>query len=171
MRTGGGKAKGASFERLICVQLSLWMSHGKNEDFYWRSSMSGGRSTVAARRGKQLAAQAGDISCIHPTGAPLTDKFYMELKAYRDLNFVGLLKRKGKLAEFWWETRKQAGHKKAPMLIAKQNQQPVILCLSQEGQLALRLKAHILVPSMGLRIVLFDTFLKMATRPLNVPTC
>ena len=128
--------------------------------------MSGGRSTVAARKGKRLAAQAGDISCIHASGSALTDQYYFELKTYRDLNFVGLLKRKGKLAEFWLETRKQAAHYgKQPLLIAKQNQQPIIVCMSMEGQLALKLKAHILVPSMGLRIALFDTFIKMATRP------
>lgn len=166
MRKGGGKSKGASFERQICVQLSLWMSGGKHEDYFWRSSMSGGRSTVAARKGKRLAAQAGDISCVNQLGAALTDQFYFELKSYRDLNFVGLLKRKGKLAEFWLETRKQAAHYgKLPLLIAKQNQQPIVVCMSQEGQLALKLKAHILVPPMGLRIVLFDKFLTDATRP------
>lgn len=166
MRVGGGKSKGSSFERLVCKELSLWISRGKNEDLYWRSAMSGGRSTVAARRGKRLASQAGDISCVHHTGSALTEKFLIECKSYRDLNFAALLKRKGKLAEFWLETRKQAvKYQKLPMLIAKQNQQPIIVCLSQEGQLALRLKAHILVPSMGLRIILWDNFLKTATRP------
>lgn len=166
MRLGGGKSKGAAFERYICVQLSLWVSQGKSEDLYWRSSMSGGRSTVAARKGKRLAAQAGDISCIHSSGSALTDKFYFELKAYRDLNFVGLLKRIGKLAEFWLETQKQAKHYgKHPVLIAKQNQQPIIVCLNKEGQAELALKAHLLVPSMGLRVVLFDRFIKDAVRP------
>jgi len=47
MRKGGGKAKGASFERDICRRLSLWVSAGKQEDVFWRSAMSGGRSTVA----------------------------------------------------------------------------------------------------------------------------
>jgi hypothetical protein len=166
MRPGGGKSKGSSFERQICVALSLWMSSGQSEDYYWRSASSGGRSTVAARRGKRLAAQAGDISCIHQSGSALTDQFYLECKTYRDLNFVGLLKRKGKLAEFWLETRKQAAfYKKQPMLIAKQNQQPIIVCLSQEGQGTFGLKAHLLVPSMGLRVMLFDKFLAEAKRP------
>src|SRR5580700_5183475 len=123
MRAGGGKQKGAAHERYICVELSRWMSAGAHDDLFWRSAMSGGRSTVAAKGGRRLAAQAGDISCIHAKGSPLTDKYYIECKSYRDLNFVGLLKRKGKLAEFWLETRKQAAHySKLPLLIAKQNQ-------------------------------------------------
>ena len=165
-----GKQKGSAFERQICKALSEWLTHGKKVDCFWRSAMSGGRATVARKSGVAIR-QSGDISAVSQEGHALTDKYYIECKSYRDLNFVGLLKRKGKLAEFWLETRKQADHyKKLPMLIAKQNQQPVILCLSQEGQLALRLKAHVLVPSMGLRIVLFDSFLKMAMRPQNVPT-
>ena len=166
MRPGGGKSKGASFERLICTLLSLWLSRGKQEDLLWRSSISGGRSTVAAAKGKRFAQQAGDISAIHPLGHKLTDNFYPECKTYRDLNFVGLLLRRGKLAEFWLETRKQAIHyKKHPFLIAKQNQQPIIVCLSREGQTLLGVNAHIMVPSMGLRIVLFDQFLKTAKVP------
>jgi hypothetical protein len=166
MRKGGGKQKGAAHERYVCVQLSLWLSHGKHEDLLWRSSMSGGRSTLAAAKGKRLTAQAGDISAIHPVGSKLTDKFFIECKNYRDLNFTGLLLKRGKLAEFWLEARKQAVHyQKHPMLIAKQNQQPIIVCLSREGQQELALNAHWLIPSMGLRIVLFDQFIKAAKRP------
>jgi hypothetical protein len=161
-----GKQKGSAFERRVCVDLSLWLSQGKQEDLLWRSSMSGGRSTVAARKGKRLATQCGDISAIHPTGSKLTDKFLIECKAYRDLNFAGLLLKRGKLAEFWLATRKQAvQYKKHPMLIAKQNQQPIIVCVSREGQQELGLAAHWMIPSMGLRVVLFEQFLKTARRP------
>lgn len=166
MRKGGGKQKGASFERLTCRELSLWLSQGANEDLFWRSAMSGGRSTVAAAKGKRLATQCGDISAIHPLGAKLTDRFLIENKAYKDLNFVGLLLKRGKLADFWLETCKQARqYEKLPMLIAKQNQQPIIVCLNRVGQQILGLDAHIMIPSMGLRIVLFDQFIKAAKRP------
>lgn len=167
MRRGGGKQKGSSFERLVCRELSLWISSGKNEDCFWRSAMSGGRSTVAFAKGKRLATQAGDISAIHPLGSKLTDKFLLECKFYRDLNFAGLLLKRGKLTEFWLETRRQATqYKKHPMLIAKQNNQPIIVCLSREGQQELMLSAHWFVPPMGLRIVLFEKFLKTAKRPV-----
>ena len=161
-----GKQKGASFERSVCRELSLWMSQGKNEDLYWRSAMSGGRATVAAAKGKFLSAQSGDISAVHILGMPLTNAFLVECKFYRDLNFTGLLTRRGKLAEFWLEARKQAiKYKKLPMLVAKQNNQPVIVCLSKEGQALLRVKAAIMIPPMGLRILHFEDMLKTATRP------
>jgi hypothetical protein len=160
------KQKGSTFERLVCRELSLWISSGKNEDCFWRSAMSGGRSTVAFAKGKRLATQAGDISAIDPAGAKLTDKYLIECKHYRDLCFAGLLLKRGKLADFWLETRKQAAqYKKHPLLIAKQNNHPIIVCLSKEGQVELALNAHWMIPSMGLRIVLFEQFLKTAKRP------
>ena len=55
MRKGGGKAKGSSFERLICKELSLWITGGEHQDVFWRSAMSGGRSTVAMKKGDKLA--------------------------------------------------------------------------------------------------------------------
>lgn len=156
-----GKQKGAAFEREICVKLSLWISKGQQEDCYWRSAASGGRSTVAAGRGKRLAAQAGDISCIHPIGAPLTDMFYLECKAYRDLKFVGLLKGKGHLVEFWCETIVQArNYGKLPLLIAKQNQQPVIACTSSAGRLKLTASPVLIVPNLDMYILLFEDLLK-----------
>src|SRR5882672_5830106 len=158
MRKGGGKQKGASFEREICRHLSLWVSQGKNEDVYWRSAMSGGRSTVAFAKGKRLAAQAGDITCIHPIGHALAGQFFMECKAYRDLNYPGLLKGTGHLVVFWREAVEQAKrYKKLPLLIAKQNQQPATACLTAEGVRLLKLRGRsvLIAPGLNLRIVLF----------------
>jgi hypothetical protein len=125
------KQKGASFERDVCRRLSLWVSNGKQEDCYWRSSMSGGRSTVAAKKGKRLAAQAGDISCIHPLGEPFAAKFLIECKHYANLELTQLcLNGKGKLAEFWKIVSKEADRcGKEPLLIAKQNRYPTIVCM------------------------------------------
>lgn len=129
MKRGGGKSKGANFERDICKKLSLWISKGEREDLFWRSAMSGGRATVGAKKGKDLRHQAGDITAVHPSGHVLTDKFYIECKHYRDLQldkFVvcGL----GRLAKFWETTREEAlQHGRRPMLIAKQNNMPTIV--------------------------------------------
>ncbi len=157
-----GKQKGASFERKICVALSLWISKGQQEDCYWRSSMSGGRSTVAAGRGKRLVAQAGDISCIHPIGAPLTDKFYLECKSYKDLEYKGLITGKGHLVKFWCETVIQArNYGKLPMLIAHQNQQPTIICMDTAGRRFYPTDEWVLTaPRLSLWIMLFEDFLK-----------
>jgi hypothetical protein len=136
MRKGGGKAKGASFERDICRQLSLWVSAGQQEDVFWRSAMSGGRSTVAHAKGKRMAAQAGDISCIHHIGSKLTDRFLLECKNYKDLNIAGLITGKGNLIDFWNQTFHEAKrYDKLPFLIAKQNRMPTLICLSVDGVL------------------------------------
>jgi hypothetical protein len=166
MRKGGGKNKGSSFEREICVKLSLWMSKGKQEDIFWRSAMSGGRSTVSFNKGKRLAAQAGDISCVHPSGAPLIEKFMIECKAYRDLNYVGLLTRRGRLVEFWLEARRNANrYSKMPLLIAKQNQQPTVVCLPAKGLALLGVEPLITAHHLRMHMVLLENFLETAKPP------
>lgn len=168
MRSGGGKQKGASFERDVCRRLSLWVSNNKQEDVFWRSAMSGGRATVGHAKGKRMAAQAGDISCIHHTGSKFADLFTIECKFYRDLNYTGLITGKGHLVEFWHEAMLQGRrYSKHPMLIAKQNQYPPVVCLDKAGYLKLGLegKACLMVPPLKMRVVLFDDFLKHAVRP------
>ena len=141
MRKGGGKQKGASFEREICVKLSSWLSNGTQEDVFWRSAMSGGRATVAHKNhGKRLSSQVGDISCIHPVGNKFISTFAPECKFYANLDFQGLITGKGKLLTFWAEINKQANqHNKYPFMIAKQNRMPVVICLSHIGLNALGL--------------------------------
>lgn len=123
MRPGGGKAKGAEFERQVCKTLSLWVSDGKREDIFWRSAMSGGRATVAAKRGAKLSAQVGDISAIDPLGNKLTDKFVVECKYYRNIKLETLFTgHKGGVYEFWETLSAIASkHDKKSMLIFKQN--------------------------------------------------
>ena len=131
MRPGGGKSKGSQFERDICKALSLWVSHGKSEDLFWRSAMSGGRATVGARKGKDLARHAGDISATGREGHALTDDWYIECKRYADLNFGAFfLKAAGPLAQFWAEACAQADqHKKMPMLIAREDRNETFVLL------------------------------------------
>lgn len=134
MRSGGGKQKGASFERDVCRKLSLWVTYSKQEDVFWRSAMSGGRSTVAHAKGKRMAAQAGDISCIHPAGQIFADVFLIECKHYADLNYTGLLTGTGNLLAFWEELDKQClRYEKLPFLIAKQNRLPTMVCTTRQG--------------------------------------
>lgn len=128
MKRGGGKAKGAQFEREICQALSGWLTKGKRRDLFWRSAMSGGRATVAHRKGVKLTTQGGDISAIDPDGAVLTDRFCIELKFYKDLDFQAFLMGRGKLQRFWEQaTRDAERYGKEPMLIAKQNQYPTLV--------------------------------------------
>lgn len=140
MRAGGGKQKGASFEREVCVMLSKWISNDLQEDIFWRSAMSGGRSTVAFKRGKHLASQAGDISCIHPLGTKFIEHFTPECKFYAKLDYEGLLTGKGKLLDFWIEINEQAGrYNKHPFLVCRQNRMTPHVVLDKNGLLELGL--------------------------------
>jgi hypothetical protein len=135
------KQKGAQFERDVCVALSKWVSRGKKEDVFWRSAMSGGRATVAQKRGKRLSSQVGDISCINPMGANFINAFAVECKFYAKLDFEGLLTGKGKLLEFWKTIKNQSEfHGKFAFLVAKQNRTPAMVCLRHGGLMELSLK-------------------------------
>lgn len=165
MRSGGGKAKGASFERAVCKALSQWLSNGTNDDLLWRSAMSGGRSTVAFKAGKRLSAQAGDVSSIHRISHPFTETFYIECKHYRTLNFEGFIKGKGNLVAFWQIASREANqYEKIPMLIGRQNNHPQIVCLSHEGLKVMKLRPKVSVFDFDLHIVLWDDFLKSDPR-------
>jgi hypothetical protein len=165
MRAGGGKQKGASFEREVCVQLSGWISNGTREDVFWRSAMSGGRATVGHKRGKNHSTQVGDISCIHPIGNRFIEAFAPECKHYADLNYQGLLTGNGKLLTFWDEISKQAErYGKQPFLIARQNRMPTVICVGKAGIHLLHLSyddAVLISPMHDMYIIKFDHFLKV----------
>ena len=168
MRSGGGKQKGSQFEREICKKLSLWVSNNRQEDVFWRSAMSGGRSTVAWSKGVKLGNQVGDISSISPLGTTFTSMFVAECKFYSDLNILGLLTGTGNLIKFWAEVRRQGKlHNKMPFLIAKQNRLPVFLCLNLGAVLVFSLKGNHLLhaPKYNLYLYDFDKFLKEVQPP------
>jgi hypothetical protein len=130
MKGGASKRKGSAFEREVCKKLSLWVSKEKRTDLFWRSAMSGGRSTVGRKRGENLAYQAGDVSAQHPDGHRLTEHFYIECKHYRDLDIGAFLLKRGKLYAFWKQTCKEAAYReRQPMLIAKQNRMQTLVLI------------------------------------------
>jgi hypothetical protein len=136
MRRGGGKSKGAGFEREICKRLSLWVSRGTKQDVFWRSAMSGGRSTVARKKGTVLNRQAGDITATAPEGHQLTGTFFIECKFYKDLQLRSFLLNLeyGKLWEFWDKALEEAfSYGKEPLLIAKQNLIPTLVLVTKAG--------------------------------------
>jgi hypothetical protein len=131
MRSGGGKQKGNQFEREICAQLSKWVTNGKKSDCFWRSAMSGGRATLAYRKGQSIRA-AGDITSVAPEGHVLTDYYLVECKFYKKLDIASfILDDKGVLSKFWKQAKKQAReHMRMPLLIAKENgRKPIIVSM------------------------------------------
>lgn len=179
-----GKQKGSEFERQICKRLSLWLSNGKKDDCLWRSALSGGRATIGAKKGKLNTSQVGDISAIDPMGQWLMDKFIVECKSYRDLDFQsGLLKRKGLLHDFWRILKKQCkGTDRQPLLIAKQNNVPIIFLTTKLGEEKLGLEDRrggftfsaaqthrvAILSQWGAVIYLFDGCLEKVASPLEV---
>ncbi len=165
-KPGMGKGKGGGFERRICKELSLWVSHGKREDLFWRSAMSGGRSTVARKKGKHLPASAGDISAIDPLGAVLTEHFFIECKSVANLHLHRFVtEHSGLLAEFWEKAYSQAlDHKKELMLICKQNRYPTLLLTSELFKFytksTARLQCTVRLPSKRCYIYLFSEVLE-----------
>lgn len=127
------KGKGSSFERKVCTTLSLWVTEGKQNDCFWRSSISGGRATVAHNKGKTNR-QAGDICSVSPEGHILTEKFFIECKHYRKLQIDKfILLKEGTLAKFWVTCNNQAfNHKRWPMLIVKENGKPELVITYQD---------------------------------------
>lgn len=138
----------------------MWVSHGESEDLFWRSAMSGGRATVGFRKGKDHSRHAGDISATSVAGHALTDEWYVECKAYRNLQIgSGMIKGVGKLFTFWNEAVLQAEqYGKKPMLIAKQNQVPVIVLVPISNTIH---KAHLgTFTLMGCDVLDFGRMLK-----------
>ena len=169
MRAGGSHQKGAAFERFACRQLSLWLSNGAYDDLLWRSTMSGGRATVAFKKGRESRGTAGDLSPISAAAEKLTDLFVFECKHYRNLQIVGLyMGLKTGINVHWQEAKEDARrHKRWPALIAKQNRMPTFMLLSWEGIAYFELKASVIATfhSIGAHVLWFESFLQAAKRP------
>lgn len=125
VKAGSGKGKGSAYERSVCKQLSLWITHGALADCLWRSALSGGRATVAHRKGQSVR-QAGDITAVSPEGHVLCDVCFIECKHYRSLDLEAFfLSGKGKLASFWRIAQREAQkYGKTPIILARQNRTP-----------------------------------------------
>jgi|LakMenE18May11ns_1017448.scaffolds.fasta_scaffold9956568_3 hypothetical protein len=75
-----GHGKGGQFERDVCREISLWWSDGTNDDWFWRSSQSGGRATQRAKNGQTTINAAGDIAAQCGEAQVLLDYTTWELK-------------------------------------------------------------------------------------------
>jgi hypothetical protein len=142
MKRGGGNAKGSAFERWTCEKLSRLVDPEGKETHFWRTSMSGGRSTLQRRKGVKNEAQLGDIACItkHKQAQHLTKLFLIECKHLKRLDLEGsLLKGRGRLHRFWAKLAEEAeATDRHPLLIAKQNNFGTLLLSSHMGFTMLR---------------------------------
>ena len=165
MRAGGGKQKGASFERDVCRRLSLWLSGGLRDDLMWRSAMSGGRATVQFNRGAKNLTQSGDISAVGEGAFAFCERNFIEVKHYRDLGIGrSIVCGTGHLAKFWRVARREANrYGKRPMLVARQNLYPTIVLVEDQDERDEFAGQEMLATlhSMSARVYLFDSVTQM----------
>jgi len=163
------KAKGSAFERTVCKMLSLWISNNKHDDLFWRSAMSGGRATVRYRYKKgQKSTQGGDITAVHPLGNKLTDIFSIECKSYKNIHLqtsiLNKAPKQASLLDFWNQTKRDAEtQNKLPMLIAKQPNLAVIVCIDENGLKRLQTNdvEYIYVSDLDMYIIKFDRLINV----------
>lgn len=171
MRTGGGNAKGSSWEREACRALSMWVTAGSRSDVFWRSATSGARATAAYRtKGILLTAQAGDISLVAPEGHSLLESHFVECKHYSDLKIASwALNDTGFLSKFWREVENNARiYNRQPLLIAKQNFYPPFVVMRQPSLHFFNIDpdcCRMIVPRLNCGLLLFDVFLREARVP------
>lgn len=128
MRAGGAKDKGSSFERDVSQILSRWISHGKEEDIFWKSQSSGAVSTTAGKSGADLPLLTGDITAAKPEAIQFLRIFVVECKHYADLHLQDLaFQRESNIAIFWRQVCRDAARaKRLPFLVARQNRKPTL---------------------------------------------
>ncbi len=131
MRKGGSNPKGGAFERKIALLLSEWMSEGEYKDWFWRTAMSGGRSTVFAKRGISLKNQVGDICAIDENSFKFSKTFMIECKNYKNIHLHNFITGAHNHVTEWWHdlAEKSDDVDKSPLLIMKQNQWPELIMM------------------------------------------
>lgn len=144
MPRGGrtSKLKGAEYERSICRRFSMWIA--KRKDVFWRSAMSGGRSTIAdkGRRHGKAEHHAGDLVATHPAGAEFIHVFAVECKHVESLFWHRAIHRTSRTSrsvrQFWKQAVDETPEGREPMLVAK-DPSGEIVAVTQEGLDLLRL--------------------------------
>jgi len=139
-------AKGSSFEREICKQLSYWWSDDERDDIFWRTSGSGARATTRRKTNKKTRYEYGDVSFTDPVGQPLIDTFLIELKRGYS-NFISVLdlldKKAGKDALLleWWkkaEEERKFAKRKYSIIIFRRNRKET--CVLMDIELYIKLE-------------------------------
>jgi len=126
-----GKAKGSEEERKICKYLSKWLTGSERPYQFWRTSNSGGTSTVIAEN----IHMTGDITAITPEARWVTDLFSIEIKCgYPQVDLMDHLKNRKstEIEDFWKQCNKDAERAhKYPLLVFHRKRFPVVVGFSE----------------------------------------
>lgn len=122
------KAKGSNEEREFCKFLSKWLTGSEKPYQFWRTSNSGGTSTVV----QENIHMTGDITAITPEARWMGDAWSFEIKTgYPDYSFDKHLKvgrKSTEVEDFWRQCLKDAERaSKRPMLIYRKKGYPVVV--------------------------------------------
>jgi hypothetical protein len=140
MRPGGGKDKGSAFERKVGAVLSLWLTGGARADVFARNVLSGGKFTIAARKGQETSIP-GDLMAAHPQAFAFLALCSVECKHRRDLELSRLLfdGAQAYLSRVLEVARQQAARVGCfALVIAKQNHVPAVVLTERRVGDALR---------------------------------
>lgn len=121
-----GHEKGAEYERTLARLLSNWLTLGKSDKELWRSIGSGAH---AGRFGKKQGGDIASISTAFPLVIQFCERFFIEAKHYKKLDWAGLLVHDtGELRDFWWKAVREAQMcGKVPILIVKENRRKAVV--------------------------------------------
>lgn len=128
--------KGSTFERDIARKLSLWWTDGDRDDVFWRTSQSGGRASVRAKKGQKTHGSYGDIAAVDPIGEPLIQTVTIELKrGYKKWSFLDIMDKSPKAAlqtfeKFWKQVKedsKNAGTPYSMIIFKRDRREPCVV--------------------------------------------
>ena len=120
--------KGGAFERQVAKTLSLWLTNGHDKKQLIRSVLSGGWQ-------ERDWHQVGDLAPNGPEGAFFRERFALELKHRRDVQFWHFFTSEDKSNTIlgWWLKLQEeiddltCEHFPTPMLIFRMNFRPIML--------------------------------------------
>ena len=125
MRKGGGKDKGADYERECARELSKWFTYGNNTEGFWRSGGSGSMGTRRAAKGEaDIGPHVGDIVSVAEDTAAFTGQFCVECKRVKTFGWKNVmhLRWSSWLEEFWDQALRQAIQPhRYPFLMARED--------------------------------------------------
>jgi len=169
MQPGRSHNKGNSFQNYIAKLLSLWLTHNKRADVLDSSPGSGAKATAHRKAGRSMSSIEGDLIAVSPEGYHLTEQFVLELKHQNatNLNTENLVfKTSNQGITSYWQILLDIcqANRKLPILIFRQNNRAIQLCLCKEGIEKFQCQAHVhlmvKLPNKNLYMVDFNIFLK-----------
>ena len=164
-KKGGGHAKGSSFERAVCKDLSLWWTKGKREDVFWRTSGSGARAKTRSKTGGKTFGQYGDVQATDPIGQPLIDLCTIEIKkGYNRTDLSDLLDKQDRhkplFEQFIWQAWTDSQNSGTPywMLLSRRDGRRTVITIPRDLFVELKEFApiHRLLPRMQFTSAILD---------------